>query len=240
MSFKLFANEQNPTGPQLDGDLSQLAQMGWTGCTVSGSPNTVILTTDPNKPVPSLLQNYQAYFFIPISTNTANVTIQVNSFSPLPVYKDNAAGPNVLGGGEIVQNCAYVAVFDQTLNAGGGGFHIFACGVITNTSLLPNQIQLLFNGVPGSALTRLLSATYTVGYTVIPANSTQDQVVILTSAALNDIVGHGLQASVPAGLLFQGRVPAAGSITLRAANITAASIAAFTATVHISAMGMAP
>ena len=63
----------------------------------------------------------------------------------------------------------------------------------------------------------------------------------LANAQLGDLVQVGLTAAPTAGLMFNGRVPAAGSITLRAANVTAASIAAFTLTnVHLAALGATP
>ena len=241
MTWTTFGTTPNPTGQELDTNLAALARTGVLPCTVTGSANAIILTlTDSSSPPINAYQNYQEFAFVAGSTNSSTTTIKVGSLAVLNVYKDTTSGPVVLATGEIVQNCLYVATYDSALNASAGGFHIRPGNVVTNTPINPSQIQI--GGTASLAtITKFLSGTYTVAFTVIPANTTQDQVVTLTSAALGDFVQLGLTAAPTAGLMFQGRVPATGSVTLRAANITAASIAAFTLSgVHIGCLGGSP
>ncbi len=170
------------------------------------------------------------------ATNNGATTIKVGALATLNAYKDTTAGPVVLAGGEIVQNCIVLATYDSTLNASAGGFHVRVVGAV-NSPINPSQIQI----ASGATITRFLSGTYTVAYTVVPANSTQDQAVTLANVALGDLVQVGLTAAPTAGLMFNARVPAAGSITLRAANVTASSIAAFTLSgVHLGVIGATP
>jgi hypothetical protein len=86
----------------------------------------------------------------------------------------------------------------------------------------------------------MLSGFATVTYTVIPANSTQTATVALTGAQIADLVMLGMPSTLTTGLMFDGRVLASGSIGLRAANVTAASIAAFSVTAHFGVMGVTP
>lgn len=231
MAWTQFQSTTNPTGVELDANLAALARMGVFPCTTGGTANAIVLTlADTNAPPLNAYQNYQEFGFIAAATNNGGVTLKVGSLAALTVYKDIPSGPNVLGSSEIVQNCAYIAMFDQALNGGVGGFHIRGSAMIANAPINPGILQV--NG--GASVTSFLSGTYTVAYTVVPANSTQDQNVSLTNVLTGDIVSLGLPASVASGLMFQGRVPASGTVSLRAANVTAASIAAFTLTgVHV-------
>src|SRR5262249_40612165 len=156
------------------------------------------------------------------ATNSGAVTIQVNAFSALNAYKDTAAGPVALSGAEIVQNGFYTATYDSTLNSNAGGFHVRGGSVINNTAINPSVLQIGGNSLTAS-LTRMLSTQATVGYTVIPANSTQEATIALANVAVNDLVIVGLPATVTAGLMFNQRVLATGSLGLRAANVTGSS-----------------
>ena len=88
----------------------------------------------------------------------------------------------------------------------------------------------------GTTLTRLNSSLATVSFTVVPANSGQDATVTMSGVSINDNIGLGI-INQPVGIGFQGRVLAAGSVGVRAINYTAASIAAFTATLRLTGMG---
>ena len=95
----------------------------------------------------------------------------------------------------------------------------------------------LLVGATASALTRLISGLGTLTYTVTPANQTQSQPLILTGAQLADSIALGLPASIPAGVGFTGFMAAAGTVTVRLLNPTAASIAAATLTIRATALG---
>jgi len=237
MTWQTFATTPNPTGQELDANLAALARMGAYPCTVGGSANAITLTlTDANAPPNNAYQNYTDYAFIPSATNNSAATIKVGALAALNCYKDTPAGPAALSGGEIVQNCLQIATYDSTLNSGAGGFHVRVIGA-TASPLNPSQLQI----ASGATVTRILSGTFTVAFTVVPANSTQDQIVTLSNVQLGDFVQVGLTAAPTAGLMFNGRVPAVGSVTLRAANVTAASIAAFTLSgVHLGVIGAVP
>jgi hypothetical protein len=242
-----FANLVNPTGPNLDSDLSAVGTIGTIPCTVSGAANAIVMTPNTNTPVPAAnpsvptvaaYGNYMRFSGVATATNSGPTTIAVGALPALSAYKDTAAGPVAMVGTEIVQNCLFEAVYDSTLNAGAGGFHVRFGAALNGSVINPAGVQL---GTNASTLTRVVSGLYTVSYTVVPAQTTQDVNAVLTNAQVGDVVTFGLPAALTAGLMFVGRVPAAGTIALRAANVTAASIAAFSlAPVRLTAMGFVP
>jgi hypothetical protein len=237
MVWTTFGSTPNPTGQELDTNLLALGRMGAYPCTVGGTANAITLAlADASAPPLNAYQNYQDFAFVAASTNSSSVTIKVGALAVLNAYKDTTAGPVALSGSEIVQNCICVATYDGTLNSNAGGFHVRIVGSV-NSPINPSQIQI----AGGATLTRFNSGVFTVTYTVVPASSTQDQNVALAGVQLGDLVQVGLPASIGAGLVFDGRVPATGSITLRTANVTAASIAAFSLVgVHLGALGATP
>jgi len=239
MSWTVFHTTPNPTGQELDDNLTALSRMGAFPCTVGGSANAITLAfADTNAPPLNAYPNYQEFSFIATATNNSAVTIKVGALATLNAYKDTPTGPVALSGAEIVLNCGYIAMYDLALNSGAGGFHVRASGTVANSPINPSQIQV----ASGASLTRFLSGLYTVTYTVVPANTSQDQNVIVAGALANDYVILGVQTGALAtGLFFQGRIVAAGTVALRAANCTAASIAAFSLSpVHIGVMGATP
>lgn len=97
----------------------------------------------------------------------------------------------------------------------------------------------LMVGATAATLSRMVTDIATLSYTVILANTSQIQNMTLTGAQVNDPVLLGPPATVTTGLGFFGFVPAAGTVSVRCLNITAASIAAFSVTMRASALGMA-
>lgn len=81
----------------------------------------------------------------------------------------------------------------------------------------------------------LLTATDTLDFAEIAAAGSAALTITVTGAAVGDAVALGLPAAIESGLVFNGFVSAADTVTVRATNITAAPIdaasAAFTATV---------
>ena len=91
-----------------------------------------------------------------------------------------------------------------------------------------------------ATLTKMLSALGTLTYTVTPANSIQDQNIVVPGAAVRDVVQLGLGASTPSGVGFTGFCGTLGTITVRMLNPTASSISQTTMTVRAVAMGVTP
>lgn len=83
----------------------------------------------------------------------------------------------------------------------------------------------LFNLIHnGSPIRAVMSATATIDFASIPAAGTQTATVTVNGATANDIVVLGLPATVDAGVIFDARVSAANTVTVRAQNITAGAI----------------
>lgn len=238
MTWTTYASTPNPTGQGLDVNLLALARMGIYPCTTGGNANAITLAyTDTSAPSLAAYQNYQEFVFIAGSTNNSAVTIAVGALAVLNAYKDTPAGPVVFASGEIVQNCAYVAVYDSALNASAGGFHVRSGAFVANSPVNASQVQV----ASGATLSRMLSGQFTVAFTVVPANTQQEQVVALAGALAGDLVMLGPPATVSSGILLNARVPASGSVTIRAGNFTAASVAAFTLSpLHVGVLGMTP
>ena len=231
MTWTTFASTPDPTGVELDANLAALARMGVFPCTVTGSANAIILTlADTNTPPLNAYQNYEEFVFVAGASSSSTVTIKVGSLATLQAYKDTFAGPVQISTTEIVIGCLYVATYDSTLDSSAGGFHVRAGGIFNSTAINPNSIIV---GTSGATITAMLSTLATVTYTVVPANSMQVATVALSGAIVNDPVILGLPASVTSGLVFNGHVLASGSIGMRAANVTASSIAAFTVVTRV-------
>lgn len=269
-----FSNNTSPTGPQLDANQAALGAQGIIPCTASGT-NTVVMTPNANTSTVSAYANYARFSSVASATNTGPVVARVGALSLLPVYWDSPSGPIALTGGEIRINCAFTLIYDSTLNAGNGGFHLISMApvfsnaggivngpitvtdgttsvVLSATGLVGPSVSVtgilkaasatvtnLFVGASAATVTRILSTLGTVSYTVIPANTSQVQNMTLAGVQVNDAIMLGPPATVTTGLGFTGFVPAAGTVSVRALNITAASIAAFSLTMRATAVGSA-
>lgn len=81
-----------------------------------------------------------------------------------------------------------------------------------------------------------LTATANLDYAAIAAAGSADLAIAVAGAAVGDAVSLGLPAAPAAGLVFQAFVSAAGTVTVRATNITAAAVdaaaASYRVTVH--------
>lgn len=69
-----------------------------------------------------------------------------------------------------------------------------------------------------------LTATATLDFGSIAAAASADLTITVAGAAVNDSVSLGLPAAPTAGIIFRGFVSAANTVTVRATNITAASV----------------
>jgi len=77
----------------------------------------------------------------------------------------------------------------------------------------------------GATVSSVLTATSTINFTEIAANTTADSSgITVTGAAVGDAVMVGVPAAIEAGLVVTGYVSAADTVKVRAANVTAAPI----------------
>lgn len=77
----------------------------------------------------------------------------------------------------------------------------------------------------GATVTSVLTATSTIDFSSISANTTSDSSgITVTGAAVGDAVMVGVPATIAAGLVVTGYVSAANTVKVRAANVTASPI----------------
>ena len=123
VTWTTFANLTTPTLPELDANLAFLNGLVNIPCTVSGT-NTLTVTPVAGGGTISSYSNYMVLRGIAAATNSGAVTANFAGIGALNVYKDTPAGPVVLTGNEIVLNCEFSLIYDSTLNASAGGFHL--------------------------------------------------------------------------------------------------------------------
>lgn len=91
-------------------------------------------------------------------------------------------------------------------------------------------------GASAASITRILSSTATLIYTLTPAQTSQDQIIALPGVQLGDSVALGVTlAQASAG--FTAYVPASGSVAARLTNAGAGTIGAFTTVMRATANG---
>lgn len=211
-----FGNQTTSTGAQLDTNFAELGAITPIPGVLGGT-NALAFTPLGNTPTISAYANGNIFVGQAANTNTLAATFAYGALGALSVYKDTESGPVLLTGGEIVIGNAYGFRYDSTLNTGAGGFHLQNYAMVTS-----------------------LQATIT--FTNTAANATQDQNVTIGQASLakvGDMVMLGPPTSVIAGVMYMGYVPAAGTVAVRAANITAASLTPTGGTFRISLKGAA-
>ena len=76
----------------------------------------------------------------------------------------------------------------------------------------------------GNPILRTLAAVTTLDFPSISAAGTQTLTVTVPGAAVGDVVAIGLPATVNAGIVFDARVTATDTLTVRAMNITASPV----------------
>jgi hypothetical protein len=89
----------------------------------------------------------------------------------------------------------------------------------------------------GTALTKLLSASATLDFGSIAAAASADLTITVTGAATGNTVILGLPAAPTAGIIFQGFVSAANTVTVRATNITGAPVDPASASYRAAVLG---
>lgn len=122
----IFAGLTNPQLVYLDDNFNAVGYNTTIPCSVSGT-NALVMTPDANAPTITTLQNYMRFSGIVAVTNTGAVTVNVSGLGALNAYKDtSASGPSALVAGDLYVGNSFVAIYDDALNAGAGGFHITA------------------------------------------------------------------------------------------------------------------
>lgn len=241
-----FTSVTEATGAELDDNFAAVGALTVIPCTVSGT-DTLTLAPLSNTPAISAYANHIRFSGIAVADNTGATTARIGALGALNVYKDSPAGPVALQGGEIITDCAFTLIYDSALNSGAGGWHLVSTplnafgGSVSGSLAAPLfkggtvSSSLMLVGSSLSTLTNVLSTNATVAFTVVPAQTAQDQNVALANSALGDQIAVGV-TTVPAGAMYSGHVPAAGTIALRLLNAGAASIAAFTVIARLTAI----
>ena len=184
-----FAAVTSATGAQLDADFNAVGKLGAIPCAVSGT-NTITMTpTAGITPTISALSNYLRFSGIVTTTNTGAVTITISGLTPLSAYKDSPSGPAVLSGGELIAGNAFTAVYDSTLNAGTGGFHVytstaFAGGTITGNLVASGATISVLGGSIGASLTSSLLTGNSFTVNALLHSGTSLQVSIASVASI--------------------------------------------------------
>ncbi len=118
-----FANLTTVPLADLDSNFAALGALVTIPSTISGT-NTLLLTPATVTPTIVAYSNYQAWSGVATATNTGAATAKVGALPTLNVYKDTVNGPVALVGGEIVIGNMIILIYDSSLNAGAGGFHL--------------------------------------------------------------------------------------------------------------------
>ena len=240
MSFSITQFENNTTNQlsALDNNFTTFGALVPIPCSVSGT-NTLTLTQSAAGlvPTPTISAYTTGMIFtgVAAATNTGAATATVGAIGALSIYKDTAAGPVALTGGEITINNAFSLRYDSTLNSGNGGFHLLSNTATNGAAITPTSVQIN----SGSTLTNLLSGSVSLLFTATPGWSSQDQLFSVTGAPPSiPLVGDFMQVVQPslgaAGVGYSGLVSAVGSlnsttsaatIAIRLQNAASASLA---------------
>jgi hypothetical protein len=231
-------NPPAATGQQLDDNIALVSAQAPIPCTASGS-NTIVLVQDANTvPIIAYTNNMQVSF-VAAGSNTSVVTIQVGSLPALTAYKSNPAlGPVALTGSpsELIVNCAVTAMYDPALGSGAGGFHVFTSTAMQGNAVNFSQVQI--GASTAASITKVLSGTASLSFSIALANSSEDQTFSVTGIpSVLPNVGDFVQVVPPslavAGVGFNAMVLSVGSlsastsaatINVRAFNTTAATV----------------
>lgn len=234
MTITLFAAVTEATGQQLDNNLVAVSNQAPVPCTSSGS-NAITLTQQSNVYTVTAYGNNMQFSAVATGTNTAATTARLGSLAALPVYKDTLDGPVALSGFEIQIGNAFTLMYDAALNLGGGGFHLFTGTDQTSAPIAPSAIRL---GILGASLTRYLSRTASVSFSVINPNAAVESLFALSGVMPNDTILLGppsLTANNPVSYL--GYVTASNSVMLRAINAATTTVTVTPGVWRVTGMG---
>lgn len=225
-SITQFENNLQNDLSALDNNFVTFGALVPIPCGISGVNALTLQQNNVNTvptPTISAYTNNMLFTGIAENTNTAATTLSVGTVGFLNVYKDTAAGPVLLSGGEIVAHNAVTFRYDFTLNSGLGGFHLTSTTSSNSAAINPSSVQI--NG--GSTITNLLSGTVALTFTATPGWSSQDQTFTLTGLpptvpAPGDFVNVVPVSTAAAGVGYAGFVQAIGSLSSVASVSTVA------------------
>ena len=251
------------TTPQLDANFLAVSQLLNIPCTVSGT-NTLTLTSTAGTSTLAGYANYMNLDCVAAASNSGGVTANFNGFGPLNVYKDTPQGPQLLTGGEIVQNCQFVLIYDSTLNSSAGGFHLFGGGnvlagqaiSVASITAATASLSIVNEGNVNAAslslgsmqigasilnaVVRMYSTLASISFGVIVPGASAQATVSFAGCQVLDNVIVGLPAAPNASVSYLGFVPAAGSVVVRASNnAPAATVSLSLVTFRVTDIGWA-
>jgi hypothetical protein len=94
-----------------------------TPCNASGT-NVITLTPLTASPLIEKYTDYEVFSFVAANTSTGSVTMTVvprdGSLATLKAYKTN--GSAQAGSGDVVSGSLYLAIYNDALDSGAGGF----------------------------------------------------------------------------------------------------------------------
>lgn len=220
MAITLLAGVSSATGQQLDDNWLACSNQAPIPCSVSGS-NALTLTQKSNIYTVTAYGNNMQLSGVAAGTNTTVVTATLGALGVLSVFKDSIAGPVALSGGEIVSGNAFTLLYDAALSSGAGGWHLFTSTVN-----------------PASSISRYLSQTVSVSFSLMSANAVQEVLVSVSGIRPNDAVILG-PPSLTAGqpVSYFGYVTATGTVLLRAVNAGAATITPSSGIFRVTGIG---
>jgi hypothetical protein len=216
-----FANVTTLVTSQLDANYNALGALVPVVCSASGF-NAIVLTPLANNPTISAYANYMLFSYVSGGFNSGPATAQVLGLAALPIYKDVGSGPVPLVENEIVVGCPVLLLYDSALNSGNGGFHLRSDQTTVTT------------------LTNAVSASASIAWPNIPANTSSVSTIPVTGCAVGDCVTLGFPASVPLGIAFFGWVSTLGTVTLQVSNMSGASITPVAGTYRATAQRYVP
>lgn len=225
-----FGNDTSPALPDLDQNFNALSVLTPIPCSVAGT-NALTLTQNAAGQAASgtiaAYENGLQICGIASATNTTATTARLGALAALAVYKDSIAGPVALTGGEIVIACAFTLRYDSALP----GWHLITSLSTAGQTLSPTLVKALgglqVGATTSPTLTGLFSAAATLTYTSIVPGSSQDQSFTVAGLLVTDGMAMSLPLPNSTGLTFSSYFEAGntvvGTVTVRAANLTAAS-----------------
>jgi hypothetical protein len=227
---------------QLDSNFNALGILAPTPCQIVGS-NILALNPLANAAAVTAYSTGMQFSGVASASNSGATTAGVPGLATLPVYRDTPSGPAACIGGEIINGCAVTFMYDAALGGGAGGFHLYTSttavagsGLFSSVSATLSQLGTVRVG-SGAPVTRINSASVSLGTIVIGPNSSTDNVIAVSGVNPNDTVMVGGPASLNTGVGLYGFVSASGSITMRAFNTTGSSVTLAGAVYRVTGVG---